>query len=106
MAYWHRVELFRADVTKALCTGENTQTERINATTNEESRAIKAFASHLKSNRDITRADAADWCERTGHKLGKRAFGRVWSTAREKAGLPPIAAPGRKPKSSRRNHPA
>jgi hypothetical protein len=80
--------------------------ERVPATVNQETRAIKDLASHLKTNPDITRADAADWCETAGHKLGKRPFARVWPQARERASLSPIAAPGRKPKLTRRNHPA
>jgi hypothetical protein len=105
MAYWHRVELLRADVTKVLCGGEDTHHEPIPAAVNRETRAIEALASHLKTNPDITRAAAAKWCEKSGHKLGKRPFERVWPEARERADLPRIAAPGRKPKSPRQNRP-
>ena len=106
MAYWHRIELFRTDVTKVLCGGEDIRHQRAHTTANQESRAIKALASRLKTNPQMTRADAAEWCEKNGHKLGKRPFERVWRQARERADLPQIAAPGRKPKSPQRNHPA
>jgi hypothetical protein len=105
MAYWHRIELFRPDVTNVLCGGKDIRQHGAPATVNHEKRAIEVLASHLKTNPQKTRADAAEYCERAGHKLGKRAFGRVWSGARESAGLSPIAPPGRKPKSPRRNHP-
>ena len=101
MAYWHRIELFRPDVTKVLCDDQEIRRERVPATINQESLAIRALASHLKSNPQMRRADADEWCEKAGHKLGKRAFERVWPQARGKAGLSPIAPPGRKPKSRR-----
>jgi hypothetical protein len=72
-----------------------------NATAGQETTAIGALASQLKSNPQMSRADAADWCKKAGHDLGKRAFIRVWPEARQTAGLSRIAAPGRKQKSSR-----
>jgi hypothetical protein len=71
-------------------------------TAGQESLATKALASHLRDNEEMKRDDAAEWLKTTaGHSLGKRAFGRVWPQAREKAGLSPIANPGRKRKLSR-----
>jgi hypothetical protein len=72
-----------------------------NATAGQETTAIGALALQLKSNPQMSRADAAGWCKTAGHDLGKRAFNRVWPQARQTAGLSRIAAPGRKQKSSR-----
>jgi hypothetical protein len=69
------------------------------ATAGHETKAIKALASHLKTNTNLTRAAAAEWCGKAGYKLGKRAFERVWPQARENAGLGRIGSPGRKRKS-------
>jgi hypothetical protein len=75
--------------------------EKSVATAGQESAAIRALASHLKKVREIPRADAEEWCREEGYKLGKRAFARAWPEARDRAGLPRIAPPGRKPKPSR-----
>jgi hypothetical protein len=71
------------------------------ATVGHENAAIKALASHLRTNKQLKRDDAAEWLQKSGYRLGKRALDRVWPQARENAGLPRIAAPGRKPKSPR-----
>jgi hypothetical protein len=83
------IELWTADVIDVLCRG------------GEEEAAIKTLALHLKSNRQLTRAEAAELCRKSGYNLGKRAFERVWPEARERAGLERIASPGRKRKSPR-----
>jgi hypothetical protein len=70
-------------------------------TAGQESLATKALASHLQDYPQMRRADAEERLKAGGHSLGKRAFGRVWEHARERAGLSPIAEPGRKPKSPR-----
>ena len=90
------IELSTSDVIKILC-GAGT----VVATVRQETAASIALASHLKSNPQTTRAEAADWCREQGYNLGKRAFDRVWPQARERAGLERIAAPGRKGKSLR-----
>ena len=42
MAYWHRVELFRADVTKVLCDNAMIDDEQVGAVTNLQSGGAKA----------------------------------------------------------------
>ena len=67
----------------------------------DEPSAIDALAPHFEANSQLTRAAAAEWCRELGYKLSKRAFDRVWKGARDKATLPRIASPGRKPKFAR-----
>jgi hypothetical protein len=96
------IKLFRADVTKILCGGAraNNNFEKKPTTAAQESAAIKALASHLKTNRDLKRADALSWCQENGFSITGRGFqARVWPQARNEAGLEPIAAAGRKRKS-------
>jgi len=95
------IELWTADVIEILCSGG--VEEKSSTTARHETAAIKALASHLKSNPQmkITRVEAADWCHEHGYNLGTRAFNRVWAEARERAGLERIAPPGRKRKSPR-----
>jgi|SRR5271165_1162651 len=73
-------------------------TRTMPATVAHETTAIKALGARLKANSDLTRAAAEEWCRKSGHKLGKRAFERVWPQAREAAGLARIGSPGRKRK--------
>jgi hypothetical protein len=54
----------------------------------------------LNANTNLARAAAAEWCVKSGYKLGKRAFERVWPQARENAGLERMGSPGRRPKLS------
>lgn len=98
------IELATDDVSEVLSAGagaEDNASAVSAATANHETAAIKALASHLRSNPQLKRADAAAWCRESGYNLGTRAFGRVWPPAREKAGLDRLAAPGRKRKSFR-----
>jgi 7-cyano-7-deazaguanine synthase in queuosine biosynthesis len=71
---------------------------RLPATAGQETKAIKALASYLKTDPNVARAAAEEWCRKSGATFGKRAFGRVWHQAREVAGLDRIASPGRKRK--------
>jgi hypothetical protein len=95
------IELSTVDVSKVLCGGEIAADNATPATTKRENAAIRDLAVQLKNNPQMARASAMAWLKQVDHNLGKRAFDRVWSRARERAGLSRIAAPGRKPKSSR-----
>jgi hypothetical protein len=67
-----------------------------------ERAAIKALAGHLKSHRDLTRAEATNWLATQKFAVSGRGFqSRVWPEARRQAGLTSIAPPGAKKKSSR-----
>jgi hypothetical protein len=67
------------------------------ATAGDENAAIKALAAQFKENAKLTRAEAAAWCVEKKFTLSKRGFQfRVWPKAREIAGLPATAQPGRK----------
>lgn len=96
------LELSTADVTNEFCVGkrDNDDATHSTVTAAQESAAIKALTSQLKANKRMMRGEAEQWCKTAGYSLGKRAFGRVWPEARERAGLERMAAPGRK-KSSR-----
>jgi hypothetical protein len=87
------LELYTRDVIEVLCNGEDKnpdETETLKST--EETEAINALASYLKTEPD----------KRKGFKLSGRGFqNRVWPGARKKAGLDPKAPSGRKSKSSR-----
>ena len=69
------IELSTADVAEIFPSAEGAT--KTSATAAKETAAIKALASHLESNPNLKRADAADWCRERGHQLGKRAFERV-----------------------------
>jgi hypothetical protein len=91
------IELWTADVAQVLCNRDGDELPP--ATSGRESAAIKALAGQLRADPKLKRSDAAHWCREHAYNLGKRAFDRVWPQAREKAGLPRNAAPGRKRKS-------
>jgi hypothetical protein len=72
------------------------------ATAGDETAAIKALATRLRSSPAMTRGEAASWCGTEGFKLSGRGFqSRVWPSVRTQAGLDAKAPPGRKRKSSR-----
>src|SRR5262249_28189331 len=74
--------IWTADVVEILCGGDR---ETSSATVGQETAAIKALASHLKINPEVTRAEAADWCRAWGHNMSARRFQNwVWPMAREK----------------------
>ncbi len=103
---WHgdRIELRSANVTRVFFGddgGDSKAARRSAATIQHETKAMKALSSHLKANKQMTRAAAAECCRESGYNLGKRAFDRVWPQARENAGLERIGTPGRKRKSPR-----
>jgi hypothetical protein len=74
----------------------------LSAATRSEGLATRALASQIERDPDITRGAALRWCRNAGYELSDRRFqGHVWPSARERAGLPAKAPPGRKPESSR-----
>ncbi len=91
----------RVDPVKTLLEEESGTGQQTAATVRDETNAIRALASYLKTDKEIKRAAAMEWCRKSGYHLGKRAFDRVWPQARENAGLERIGKPGRKRKSSR-----
>jgi hypothetical protein len=105
----HRFEIMRsirikqADLDRVWPPSELRQESDINreATAGQESAATKRLADQLKTDPQMTRANALQWCTASGYRLSKRGFERVWPAARQLAELPRIAKAGRKPKSSR-----
>ena len=71
------IKLFRADVTKVLCGGEranNNFEKKPTTTAAQEGAAIKALASHLKTNPNLKRAAARAWCEESDFALTDARF--------------------------------
>ena len=96
---WRLIEVWADDIEHLV---PSAISEGSGATVGRENAAIIALASHLRSNRNLTRGEAASWCHQEGFKLSERGFqSRVWPRAREQSVLPAKAPPGRKPKSSR-----
>jgi hypothetical protein len=72
------------------------------ATAGDETAAIRALASYLRTNRDVKKGEARSLCHKAGFKLTGRGFqNRVWPTARVQAGLEAKARAGRNRKPSR-----
>jgi hypothetical protein len=93
-----KIEIQISDVTWYLNCGD--LSARTKSTGAEETGAIKALASHLSKNKNMKFGDAKAWCTSAGYELSGDGFRyRVWPKAREAAGLPLKAPPGRKPKS-------
>jgi hypothetical protein len=68
----------------------------------DEAAATKALAAHLRKWPSLKRAAAKAWCVEAGFELTERGFqNRIWPRAREQAGLPAKAPPGRARKSPR-----
>jgi hypothetical protein len=89
------VELSTVDVSRVLCGA-------VNRDADQQTNATHALGSHLRANPNLTREQAVKWCENQGFTLSGRSFqNQVWPSAREEAGLPRRAPPGRKNNSSR-----
>jgi hypothetical protein len=71
------------------------------ATAGREKAARAELVRLLKADGNLTREEARKHLESTV-RIGTRAFQRIWPLAREEAGLPPLAAAGRKPRQSSR----
>jgi hypothetical protein len=100
------IEVSTSDVSRILCGGADNDTGSAGQATgtkvNQETNATHALASHLRKNHNLKREEAVSWCKDQGLILSARGFQyRAWPTAREEAGLPRTASPGRKNKSSR-----
>jgi len=68
----------------------------------DEKKAIEILVPLLVEDPDMTRDRAKEMLSDTGVKMSGKGFQhRVWSAARTRAGLPPLAAPGRKKKRDR-----
>src|SRR5262249_51347645 len=62
--------------------------------------ATSALAAVLRGGTGLTLEKARQHCDEFGH-YGRVVFKRIWQKARESAGLPAQASPGRPPKSGR-----
>jgi hypothetical protein len=94
------IELSTADVIEVLCGRKSGKVS--SATAWHETAAVTALATHLKTDPQLTRAQAAAWCKASGHNVSGRGFqSRVWPKARALAGLQATAPPGRKKKLAR-----
>ena len=81
------------------CLANDTDKKGARQTTfaDQETKATRALASHLRENPHLTRKEAATWCKNQGFTISSRGFQNVvWPNAREKAGLPRRAPSGRK----------
>jgi len=67
------------------------------STVGREKAAISELKTMLEANANLPRDEARKHCQ-SKFKIGPRGFQRTWPKAREAAGLPPVAAPGRKPR--------
>jgi hypothetical protein len=61
---------------------------------------MSALAALLREEPGLTIENARQHCDEFGH-FGRVVFKRIWQKARESAGLPAKASPGRPPKSGR-----
>ena len=104
--WWHFqwLELSSADVTKLFVAIDEISAGST-TTAAQETAATKALHSHLTelSNPDhLKYDDALKWCREKGFDISDRGFrSRIWPKARNLAGLPEQAPPGRKPTASR-----
>jgi hypothetical protein len=90
------IELSTADVIEVLCGGGS---EKVASLTAGQETA-RALAIQLKSNPQMSRAEAKAWCKKSGYNVSGSGFqSRVWPNSRAQAGLPVQAPPGRKKKS-------
>jgi len=68
----------------------------------DEKKAIELLVPLLEEHSDMSRDRAIKMLSEAGVKMSGKGFQhRVWPAARTRAGLPPLAAPGRKKKRDR-----
>jgi hypothetical protein len=92
------IELWTADVSKVLCGDAD---KRTTPADQPETKALAALSARLQVDRHLSKDAALKFLKESDCPVTVRGFqARVWPQARELAGLPTKASPGRKKKST------